>query len=99
MLGNDDPSIYDSLQQLATQLGSPLDQAAIDRIYHNAQDLLSHISPAPITLARVAGTLLVYQLQAPTAEELQWFKAQIQQCVDEEEVEELIESLHRADGL
>jgi hypothetical protein len=99
MLGNEDPSIQESLLQLATQLGSTLDRESIDRIYQNAQDLLSHISPAPITLARVAGTLLVYQIQSPAAEELQWFEAQIQQCLDEEEVEELIESIHRTDSL
>ncbi|WP_310426734.1 hypothetical protein [Chamaesiphon sp. VAR_48_metabat_135_sub] len=98
-LGNEDPSIQDSLLQLATQLGSTLDRASIDLIYQNAQALLSHMSPAPVTLARVAGTLLVYQIQQPAAEELEWFNAQIQQCVDEEEVEELIESIHRTDGL
>jgi hypothetical protein len=99
MLSNQDPSIQDSLQQLSTQLGQPLDRAEIDRIYQNARDLLSHISPAPVTLARVAGTLLVYQIQDAATEELQWFNVQIQQCVDEEEVEELIESMHRTDGL
>jgi hypothetical protein len=52
-----------------------------------------------MTLARVAGTLLVYQLQDPEGEELQWFKAQIEQCLDEEEVEEVIESIHRIDSL
>jgi hypothetical protein len=51
-----------------------------------------------LTLARVAGTLLVYDIQTAT-EELQWFKAQIEQCLDEEEVEELIESIHRTDAL
>jgi hypothetical protein len=52
-----------------------------------------------VTLARVAGTLLVYHLQDPEGEELQWFKAQIEQCLDEEEVEEVIESIHRIDTL
>jgi hypothetical protein len=33
------------------------------------------------------------------AEEQAWFKAQMQQCLAEEEVEELIESLHRTDAL
>ncbi len=99
MLDREDPSIQESLLQLATQLGSTLDRESIDRIYQNAQDLLNHIAPTPITLARVAGTLLVYQIQDPAAEELQWFKSQIQQCLDEEEVEELIESIHRTDGL
>ena len=95
----EDPSIPDSLSQLAIQLGQPLDRATVEDIYHQAQDLLSHISPTPVTLARVAGVLLVYQIQTTAAEELQWFNAQIQQCTDEEEVEESIESLHRVDGL
>ena len=95
----EDPSIPESLSQLAIQLGQPLDRATVEDIYHHAQDLLSHISPTPVTLARVAGVLLVYRVQNPEAEELQWFNAQIRQCVDEEEVEESIESLHRVDGL
>ena len=95
---NEDSSIQESLLQLSTQLGHPLDRASIDRLYQNARDLLSHISSAPLTLARVAGTLLVYDIQTAT-EELQWFKAQIEQCLDEEEVEELIESIHRTDAL
>jgi len=96
---DEDPSIQESLLQLSTQLGHPLDRASVDRLYQNARDLLSHISSAPLTLARVAGTLLVYNIQNPAAEELQWFKAQIEQCLDEEEVEELIESIHRTDAL
>jgi anthranilate phosphoribosyltransferase len=95
----EDPSIPESLSQLAIQLGQPLDRPTIEQIYHQAQDLLSHISPTAVTLARVAGVLLVYRIQNPAAEELQWFNAQIQQCTDEEEVEESIESLHRVDGL
>jgi hypothetical protein len=43
--------------------------------------------------------LLVYHVQNPEAEELKWFNAQIQQCRDDEEVEESIESLHRIDSL
>ncbi|AFY94134.1 hypothetical protein [Chamaesiphon minutus] len=96
---NEDPSIPDSLHQLAIQLGQPLDRAIIDSVYQHAQNLLSHISPTPVTLARVAGVLLVYHIQNPEAEELKWFNAQIEQCVDDEEVEESIESLHRIDGL
>jgi hypothetical protein len=96
---NEDPSIQESLLQLSVQLGYPLDLASVDRLYKNAKDLLSNISPAPVTLARVAGTLLVYHAQDPEGEELQWFKAQIEQCLDEEEVEELIESIHRTDTL
>jgi hypothetical protein len=96
---NEDPSIPESLSQLAIQLGHPLDRSTIDRLYQTAQDLLSHLAPAPVTLARVAGVLLVYHVQNPEAEELKWFNAQIQQCRDDEEVEESIESLHRIDGL
>jgi hypothetical protein len=96
---NEDPSIQESLLQLSSQLGHPLDRASVEKLYQNALDLLSHISPTPMTLARVAGTLLVYQIQDPQGEELKWFKAQIEQCFDEEEVEESIESLHRTDAL
>jgi hypothetical protein len=96
---NEDSSIQESLLQLSIQLGHPLDQSSVEQIYQNARDLLGHISPTPVTLARVAGTLLVYYIQDPEGEELTWFKAQIAQCVDEEEVEESIESLHRTDAL
>lgn len=96
---NEDPSIQESLLQLSIQLGHPLDQPSVDRLYQNARDLLSHISPTPVTLARVAGTLLVYHIQDPEGDELKWFKAQIEQCLDEEEMEESIESLHRTDAL
>ena len=96
---NEDPSIQENLLQLSIQLGHPLDQPSVDQLYQNALDLLSHISPTPVTLARVAGTLLVYHIQDPEGEELKWFKAQIEQCLDEEEVEESIESLHRTDAL
>ncbi len=71
---NQDPSIQESLLQLSIQLGHPLDKASVDRIYQNARDLLSHISPTPVTLARVAGTLLVYHIQDPNGEEVKWFK-------------------------
>jgi methyl coenzyme M reductase subunit C-like uncharacterized protein (methanogenesis marker protein 7) len=96
---NEDPSIQESLLQLSLQLGQPLDKASVEQIYQNARDLISHISTTPVTLARVAGTLLVYHIQDPEGDELKWFKAQIEQCLDEEEVEESIESLHRTDGL
>jgi hypothetical protein len=96
---NEDSSIQESLLQLSIQLGHPLDQSSVEQLYQNARDLLSHISPTPVTLARVAGTLLVYHIQDPEGEELKWFKAQIEQCLDEEEVEESIESLHRTDAL
>jgi hypothetical protein len=71
--------------RLSTQLGHPLDKASVKQMYQNARDLLSHISPTPVTLARVAGTLLVYHIQDPDGEEVKWFKAQIEQCSDEEE--------------
>jgi hypothetical protein len=96
---NEEPFIQESLLQLSIQLGHPLDQLSVDRLYQNARDLLSHISPTPVTLARVGGTLLVYHIQDPEGDELKWFKAQIEQCLDEEEVEESIESLHRTDAL
>ena len=96
---NEEPSIQESLLQLSIQLEHPLDQLSVEQIYQNARDLLSHISPTPVTLARVAGTLLVYHIQDPEGDELKWFKAQIEQCLDEEEVEESIESLHRTDAL
>ena len=96
---NEDSSIQESLLQLSGQLGHPLDQPSVEHIYQQAQDLLSHISSTPVTLARVAGTLLVYHIQDPEGDELKWFEAQIEQCLDEEEVEESIESLHRTDAL
>ncbi len=96
---NEEPSIQESLLQLSIQLEHPLDRASVGQIYQNALDLLKHISPAPVTLARVAATLLVYHILDPNTEELQWFKTQIEQCLDEEEVEELIESIHRTDAL
>jgi hypothetical protein len=61
--------------------------------------LLNEISYEPLTLARVAGILLVYQLQGAEPEEVEWFKSQIKQFSDVEEVEELIESVHRVDAL
>jgi hypothetical protein len=96
---NEDPSIQEKLYQLSIQLGHPLDLATIEQLYQNARDLLSHIAPTPVTLARVAGVLLVDRIQNSAAEELQWFKDQIAQCRDDEEVEESIESLHRIDAL
>ena len=59
---NEEPSIQESLLQLSIQLEHPLDLASVEQIYQNARDLLSHISPTPVTLARVAGTLLVYHI-------------------------------------
>jgi hypothetical protein len=96
---NEEPSIQESLLQLSIQLEHPLDRSSVEQIYQNALDLLNHVSPAPVTLARVAATLLVYHVLDPNTEELQWFKTQVEQCLDEEEVEELIESIHRTDAL
>jgi hypothetical protein len=92
-------SIQENLKQLSAQLGSPLDNFSVMEIYQNACELLSHVSPSPLTLARVAGTLLVYRVQDTELEESQWFSNQVKQCLDEEEVEELIESIHRIDSL
>lgn len=91
-------SIQQSLQDIASQMGKPLDEMAAERLYQNTTALFNHV-PEPLTLARVAGTLLVYQIQAIEPEELEWFKAQVQQCSSDEEIEELIESLHRTDAL
>ncbi len=92
-------SIQQSLQEIAVQIGHPIDKEAAEQLYQSASDLLNHTTPAPITLARVAATLLVYQLQDTAGDELEWFKSQIKQCSDDEEVEELIESMHRIDAL
>lgn len=94
-----DLSIQESLEELSAQLGYPLDKASVKQIYQNACDLLSHLSPSPITLARVAGTLLVYRVKDTEPQESEWFNTQIKQCQDEEEVEELIESISRIDAL
>ncbi|GAB4384484.1 MAG: hypothetical protein Kow00121_48040 [Elainellaceae cyanobacterium] len=91
--------IQQNLQDIAEQMGYPIAEQAANRLYQEAVNLLGAIAYEPITLARVAGSLLVYQLQKIEAEEVEWFKSQIQQCTDGEEVEELIESLHRTDAL
>lgn len=77
----------------------PIDRETAELLYQEAVELLNHMAYAPITLARVAGTLLVFQLQPVEPEELTWFKTQVRQCPDDEEVEELIESMHRTDAL
>lgn len=92
-------SIQENLKQLSTQLGSPLDEVSVMEIYQNACDLLSQVSPSPLTVARVAGTLLVYRVKDTEPEEIKWFNNQVKQCLDEEEVEELIESISRTDAL
>jgi hypothetical protein len=100
-------AIQQSLQNIALQLGQSLqdprkgllDSQTAEQIYLDASALLGHLSYEPLTLAHVAGTLLVYQMQNIEAEELAWFRLQVQQCASDEEVEELIESMHRADAL
>jgi hypothetical protein len=92
-------AIQESLQEIASQIGQPLDESAAERLYLDATALLKHIQHEPLTLAHVAGALLVFQVQAIEAEELEWFKSQVQQCPNDEEVEELIESMHRSDAL
>lgn len=93
-------TIEQSLQEMAEQMGHQLNERTTRQLYQEAVALLSHMSYAPITLARVAGTLLVYQVQqGMEPEELEWFKTQVQQCPDDAEVEELIESMHRSDAL
>ena len=92
-------SIEQSLQEIASQMEQPVDKQVIRQVYQNAVDLLNHVAYAPITLARLAGTLLVYQLQNIELEEVEWFKSQVKECLSDEEIEELIESLHRVDSL
>lgn len=92
-------SIQQSLQDIASQMGQPLHEGAAERLYQDANALLDHLSHEPLTLARVAGTLLVYRVQDTEPEELEWFKSQVQQCSSDEEIEELIESIHRVDAL
>ncbi|MBD1995017.1 hypothetical protein H6G00_00010 [Leptolyngbya sp. FACHB-541] len=92
-------SIEQSLQEIALQMGQPIDSQVAQQVYQSAADLLSHLVYAPITLARLAGTLLVYQLQDVESQEVEWFKSQVKGCPNDDEVEELIESLHRIDSL
>lgn len=88
-------SIQQSLQDLAAQIGRPIAPATARQLYEEAVELLNHLSYEPITLARVAGTLLVYQLQSIEPEELEWLKTQIKSATEIEEIEELIESMSR----
>jgi anthranilate phosphoribosyltransferase len=92
-------SIQQMLQDIALQLGQSLKESEAEHLYQEAIALLSHIAYGPLTLARVAGILLVYQIQNTEPGELEWFKAQLQQFSDAEEVEELVESIHRVDSL
>lgn len=92
-------AIQQSLQDIASQIGEPLNEDAANQLYQEAEALLHHVPHEPLTLARVAGTLLVYRKQDTEPEELEWFKSQVQQCSSDEEIEELMESLHRTDAL
>jgi anthranilate phosphoribosyltransferase len=92
-------SIEQTLQDIALQMGQPLDASEAEHLYREARDLLSEISYEALTLARIAGILLVYRIQGAEPEEMAWFKSQLQQVEDVEEVEELIESVHRVDAL
>jgi anthranilate phosphoribosyltransferase len=88
-------AIQQSLQEIADQMGEPITSETAAQLYQEAVDLLNHVDYAPVTLARVAGALLVYQLKNIEPEEIEWFKAQIQEATEAEEVEELIESMSR----
>ncbi len=92
-------TLQQSLQQIAVQMGQPISLEVAQQLYQEAVELLSHLNSAPITLARVAGTLLVFRAQKMATEERDWFKAQIKAATEPEEIEELIESMHRADAL
>lgn len=81
------------------QLGLLHDADAIQKLYETAQGLVGHLSPDTLTLARVAGVLLVYQLPDTDPGEVQWFKSQLQNCPDVESIEELIDSVSRPDAL
>jgi anthranilate phosphoribosyltransferase len=92
-------TIEQTLQNIAQQMGQSLDASEAEHLYREARELLSEISYEPLTLARIAGILLVYRIQGADPEEMVWFKSQLQQSSDVEEVEELIESVHRIDAL
>lgn len=91
--------VQESLQQMSSELGHPQDSAAIQQLYQKAQGLLSHLAPDPLTIARVTGVLLVYQLPGTDSEEVQWFESELQNCPDLESVEELVDSIFRPDAL
>lgn len=88
-------AIEQSLREIALQMGEPITAETATQLYREAVDLLNHVDYLPITLARVAGTLLVYQLKNTEPEELEWFKTQIKEAGEAEEVEELIDSMSR----
>lgn len=92
-------AVQESLQQMALQLGQPHDATAIRQLYESAQELVSHLSPDPLTLARLAGVLLVYQLPDTDRDEVKWFKSEVRNCQDVEAIEDLIDSISRPDAL
>ncbi|MCU0549560.1 MAG: hypothetical protein MUC48_09460 [Leptolyngbya sp. Prado105] len=92
-------AVQQNLQQIALQFDLPSDTTAIRELYETAERLVSHLAADPLTLARVAGVLLVYQLPDTDSDEVRWFKSELQNCPDIESVEELIDSLSRPDSL
>lgn len=92
-------AIQEHLQQMSIQLGHPLDADAIQQLYQLAEALVGHLAPDPLTTARVAGILLVYQISDADPEEAKWFKTELRNCQDEESIEELIDSISRPDAL
>lgn len=92
-------AVQDNLQQLSRQLGQPQDADSIQQLYESAQGLLNHLAPDPLTVARVAGVLLVYQLPDTDPNEAEWFQTELGNCQDTEAVEELIDSISRPDAL
>ncbi|MGG6263470.1 hypothetical protein ACQ4M3_03820 [Leptolyngbya sp. AN03gr2] len=91
--------VQDHLKQIALQLGQPHDTAAIQQLYESAEALVSQLDPDPLTLARLAGVLLVYQLPDTDRDEVKWFKSEVQNCEDVEAIEDLIDSISRPDSL
>jgi hypothetical protein len=61
------------LQDIALQMEYSLEPSAAEHLYQEAKDLLNEISYEPLTLARVAGILLVYQAQGAEPEEVELF--------------------------
>ncbi len=92
-------AVQESLQQMSIELEHPQDVEAIQQLYQKAQGLLSHLSPDPLTVARVTGVLLVYQLPGTDPDEVQWFESELQNAPDLESIEELVDSIFRPDAL
>jgi hypothetical protein len=92
-------AVQESLQQMSIELEHPQDAEAIQQLYQKAQRLLSHLAPDPLTVARVTGVLLVYQLPGTDPEEVKWFETELQNSLDLESIEELVDSIFRPDAL